>query len=277
MKTVLVTGASTGIGRATALRLDAAGWKVYAGVRSDEAGAVLAGLASERLQPLIVDVTDAATCAAAMATVGGSLDGLVNNAGIAVGGPLETVALDELRNQLEVNVVGQVAMTQAALPALRAARGRIVFTSSVGGKMAAPFIGPYAASKFALEAIADSLRIELMQWGIEVCVVAPGSVATPIWDKGAGQIDDVTGGMTDAQRSLYAGSIEAFRKVLIDTGKRGVAPEKVAAAIEDALTASRPRLRRGIGLDARGQLAAASVLPKRVMNKIVVRVMGLPR
>lgn len=277
MKTVLVTGASTGIGRATALRLDRAGWRVLAGVRSAEAGEVLAERGSARLVPVIVDVTDAEQVAAAAAVAGPSLDGLVNNAGIAIGGPLEAIELDELRRQFEVNVIGQVAMTQAVLPALRTAGGRVVFTSSVGGKVSTPFIGPYAASKFALEAIADALRMELRRWGIEVAVVAPGSVATPIWEKGKGQVDEAEGRLADTHRALYGEALGALRTTLVKTAERGVPPEDVAAAIEHALTASRPRTRVTIGRDAKVQLALASILPKRAMGALVTRAMGLPR
>jgi len=226
---------------------------------------------------VIVDVTDAAQVAAAAATVGGTLDGLVNNAGIGIGGPLEIVAIDDLRHQLEVNVVGQVAMTQAVLPALRAARGRIVFTSSIGGLVTAPFIGPYQASKHALEAIAGSLRAELVPWGIEVCVVGPGSVATPIWEKSSQQAADATATLTPEHRALYGPALEAFEGVIASTGASGVPPDDVARAIEAALTDSRPKPRVTIGRDAKVQLVMSRVLPPRVFNRVVARIMRLPR
>jgi NAD(P)-dependent dehydrogenase (short-subunit alcohol dehydrogenase family) len=277
MKTALVTGASTGIGRATALRLDRAGWKVYAGVRSDAAAATLADLGSERLEPVVVDVTNAEQVADAAARVGGTLDGLVNNAGIAIGGPLEVVPIEDWRRQLEVNVVGQVAMTQAMLPALRAVRGRIVFMSSIGGRVAAPFLGPYGASKHAIEAIASSLRGELMPWGIEVSVIGPGSVATPIWEKGRQQADDAGARLTPAQRELYGPTLDAFAEVVVKTGEAGVPPDEVARAIEAALTDAKPKTRVTIGRDAKGQLIAARVLPTRAFNRVVRRAMKLPR
>ena len=183
---VVVTGSSTGIGRACALGLDRAGFAVYAGVRKAEDGDALRA-AAPRLEPLIVDVTDGEAIAAAAERVreatGGRLAGLVNNAGVAVAAPVEGVALDELRRQLEVNVVGQVAVTQAFLAMIRAARGRIVFMSSIGGRNALPFVSPYNASKHAIEAIGDSLRQEMRPFGVEVSIIEPGSVATPIWDK----------------------------------------------------------------------------------------------
>jgi len=277
MKTVLITGASTGIGQATALQLDAAGWKVFAGVRTEAAGQVLAERASEHLQPVIVDVTNAEQVAAAAAAVGERLDGLFNNAGIAVGGPLEVVEIEDLRHQLEVNVVGQVAMTQAVLPALRGARGRIVFTSSIGGLVTAPFIGPYQASKHALEAIAGSLRAELAPWGVEVCVVGPGSVATPIWDKGAEQAQSGAARLTTEQRTLYGASLEAFGKVVAKTAAAGVPADDVAKVVEAMLTDPKPKTRVTIGRDAKIQLAASRVLPTRVMNRVIARAMNLPR
>ena len=180
---VLVTGASTGIGEATARRMKAAGWEVFAAARKD---GDLERLRGEGLTPLKLDVTDAGSIAAAKAEVGGrKLHGLVNNAGVAVSGPIEHVPLDELRRQLEVNLVGQVAVIQAFLPNIREAKGRIVNVSSIGGRIALPLVGPYAASKVGLEAVSDSLRRELRPWGIHVSVIEPGAVVTPIWEKGA--------------------------------------------------------------------------------------------
>ena len=172
---VLITGASRGIGRACALRLDRRGFDVIAGVRSEEAGRRLVAEASDRLRVIHLDVTDAAAVRAAADAAGDRLDALVNNAGIAVGGIVEMLSLDDLRRQLEVNVVAQVAVTQAMLPAVRTARGRIVFISSVSGRVSSPVLTPYTASKFALEAIADGLRVELRPWGIDIVLVEPGS------------------------------------------------------------------------------------------------------
>src|SRR5688500_9161604 len=185
---VVITGASTGIGRACAIDLDGRGFRVFAGVRKDEDGE---RLRSERpsIEPLRIDVTDAGEIAAARDRVGEEvgergLAGLVNNAGIAVPGPLEHLPLDEIRRQLEVNVLGQIAVTQAFLPLLRTARGRIVNIGSIGGRVALPLLGPYAGSKHAMEGISDSLRRELRPWGIEVSLVRPGPIATEIWERG---------------------------------------------------------------------------------------------
>ncbi|MEK7693262.1 MAG: SDR family oxidoreductase, partial [Chloroflexota bacterium] len=186
-RSVVITGASTGIGEACALHLDALGWRVFAGVRKGADGEALQRKASARLIPVRIDVTDQASIASACDAVAQELgarglDGLVNNAGIAVAAPLEFVPIDDLRRQLEINVIGQIAVTQAFLALIRTARGRIVNIGSVSGKLATPFTGPYSASKFAMEALTDALRIELRPWKIEVSIVEPGSIATPIWE-----------------------------------------------------------------------------------------------
>jgi NAD(P)-dependent dehydrogenase (short-subunit alcohol dehydrogenase family) len=185
---VLITGASTGIGRAAALRLEATGWQVFAGVRRQEDAEALRAVAGNRLTPLTLDVTDGAQIAAAAEQVSaeseGGLDGLVNNAGVAVPSPLETIPIEDFRRQVEVNLTAQVAVTQALLPQVRAARGRIVFISSIGGRIAFPLTGAYHAAKFGIEAIGDVFRQELRPWEISVSIVEPGSIDTPIWDRG---------------------------------------------------------------------------------------------
>jgi NAD(P)-dependent dehydrogenase (short-subunit alcohol dehydrogenase family) len=277
MRTVLVTGASTGIGRATALHLDARGWRVWAGVRSELASAALRRAAGPRLRTLNLDVTDAAAIEAAADQIGGSLDALVNNAGIAPGGPLEGFDLHQLRDLLEVNVVGQLAVTQALLPALRSARGRIVFMSSVSGVVALPFVGPYAASKHALEAIAGSLRGELAPWGIEVCVVGPGSVRTPIWDKAVAQVGSVADHLPDRAANLYATELGQVEKTLRKVGDAGVSPERVAEVVHRVLVDPRPRTRTTVGPDAVVQIAASRLLPPRTFNRAIRRAFGFSR
>ena len=189
-----------------------------------------------------LDVTDAAQIQAAAEGVE-ELHALVNNAGIAIAMPLEFVPLDELRHQLEVNLVGQVAVTQAFLPALRRARGRIVFVGSIAGKSALPFLGPYAASKHALEAVADSLRLELRPWGIHVSIVEPGSIKTPIWTRGAAKADELLASDDRGAAELYGDRVAAFRRVAAKRGAGGAPAEKVAEVVESALTAERPRAR----------------------------------
>lgn len=280
-RVVIVTGASTGIGAATAVRLAGAGWRVYAGVRREADGEALSTQApGTDLRPIRVDVTDADALASAARRVAeendGRLDGLVNNAGIAVAGPLELVPLDLLRRQFEVNVVGQVASTQAFIPALRAARGRIVFMSSVGGRVGQPFVGPYTGSKHALEAIGDALRMELRPWGIRVSLIEPGAVRTPIWDKGQRDADDLLGQVPEAE-GLYGAAIERMRELAREEARRGVPPERVAAAVEHALTSARPRQRYPVGPEARVLLTTRRVLPGRAVDELILRVAKLPR
>jgi NAD(P)-dependent dehydrogenase (short-subunit alcohol dehydrogenase family) len=280
VRTALISGCSTGIGRATALRLDASGWTVFAGVRRDGDAEALAAAGSDRLAPLIVDVTDAATIAAAAEQVdAGSpagLGALVNNAGVAYTGPLELVPLDELRHQLEVNLVGQVAVTQALIPALRKARGRIVNVTSIGGIVATPFYGPYVASKFALEAISDCLRGELRPWGIETIAIEPGSIDTEIWNTGLEQFDRTEQRLPAAAEPLYGRAIKSLRRTSRETGNRGIPADVAAAAIERALTARRPRARYRVGRDAHAMAALSRILPDRTWDRVLARIMRLP-
>jgi NAD(P)-dependent dehydrogenase (short-subunit alcohol dehydrogenase family) len=273
---VLITGASTGIGEATALKLDEAGFRVFAGVRKPEDGEQLKAKASDRLsvvQPL--DVTDTDSIASALAQVeselgGEPLRGIVNNAGIGSGGPLEAIDLDEFRKSLEVNTVGALAVTQVFLPLLRSSRGRIVNMSSIGGRLAQPFAGPYIASKFALEGVNDVLRRELIPWGIDVIAIEPGTIATPIWEKSSGKAEELLAGMTPEQRELYGKRAEKMAKVLARQTKRGAPPSKVADAVQHALTAKRPRTRYLIG-DAHMLIALKWLLPTRLLDRLLYR------
>ncbi len=265
-RSVLVTGASSGIGLASALRLSRAGWRVYGGVRTS---ADADALRAQGVEPLQLDVTDAGQIASAAEAVGSELDGLVANAGIAVAAPLELVPLDELRRQLEVNVVGQVAVTQALLPALRRARGRIVLMGSIGGRSALPFLGPYAASKHALEAFADVLRVELQPWGIAVSIVEPASVKTAIWTKGAAHADAMRESMQPETDELYAARMGRFRDVALKRGP-GIDPDVVAKTVEHALTATRPKARYLVGRDAHLR-AWIERLPPRLRDRVLAK------
>jgi NAD(P)-dependent dehydrogenase (short-subunit alcohol dehydrogenase family) len=273
--TVLLTGASTGIGHATALRLAGSGWTVLAGVRKAADGEALKAEGGERVVPIMLDVTDAAQIAAAAAEVDerGRLDALVNNAGIGFGGPLELVPIDDLRNQLEVNVLGPVALTQALLPALRRARGRILFISSVGGRVAMAFTAPYAASKHAIEAIGDALRVELRSSNVQVALIEPGSVATPIWDKAHVQADAVS--IPPELQGAYGNVPAAMNKVLEETARRGVPPERVAETIERALGARRMKARYVVGTDAKVMLLLKALLPDLLFDRVVRRALGV--
>jgi NAD(P)-dependent dehydrogenase (short-subunit alcohol dehydrogenase family) len=271
----LITGASTGIGQATSLRLARAGWTVLAGVRKSEDGERLAGEEpGGRIQPVQLDVTDAAQIAAAAARVGeGGLDALVNNAGMGIGGPLEVLTDEEWRRQFDVNFFGQIAVTRALLGALRRARGRIIFISSIGGRVAMGFNGPYAASKHAIEAVGDALRVELHNSGIQVALIEPGSVATPIWDKSRGEADRLT--IPPQLQQQYGAVAGKLDKVLEETGRRGIPPEAVAETIEKALRSSRMPSRVLVGRDAKVMFAVRRVLPDRVFDRIVRSRLGL--
>jgi NAD(P)-dependent dehydrogenase (short-subunit alcohol dehydrogenase family) len=262
MRSALVTGASTGIGEACAHRLVRTGWRVFAGVRRE-------GDAPEGTEEVILDVTDAEQIAAAAQAIP-ELHGLVNNAGIALAAPLEFIPVDELRRQLDVNVIGQVAVTQAFLPKLRETRGRIVFMGSIAGRSALPFLGAYASSKHALEAIADSFRVELEPFGIGVTIVEPGTILTPIWTKSAAVADAMAERMPPALAELYGQRIAVFRKLAAKRGAGGASAERVAAVVEDALTADRPATRKLVGRDARLR-AGLQRLPDRARDRLIRR------
>ncbi len=273
--TVLVTGSSTGIGRATALKLDQIGFTVFAGVRNPADGEPLQAGASDRLQPLIVDVTDEDTIFAAVERIdeasGGKLAGLVNNAGIGFGGPVEHVKVERFRQMLEVNLVGQFAMIQAFLPMLRRARGRIVNLSSIGGRVAIPLNGPYTASKFALEGLSDSLRRELRPQGVSVSLIEPGAVKTPIWDKALVDADEMEAGLPPEAHENYGVFLRAVRGEITKLAESGVPPEEVADRIADALTAPSPKTRYMIGREAKARWAIAKRVPDRTMDWLVAR------
>ncbi len=284
----LITGASRGIGRATALRLARSGWEVLAGVRDAGAGEALVREApGGRLRAIELDVTDAGQIAAAAALIdadgtgtgtgngtgAGRLDALVNNAGIGLGGPLEILPAEDLRQQFDVNVFGQVAVTRALLPALRRARGRVVFLSSIGGRVSLAFNGPYAASKHAIEAIGDALRVELYRSHVQVALIEPGSVATPIWEKSKQLAQSVI--VPPEFEQLYGDIPAKLEGVLADTARRGIAPEVVAETIERALTARRMRARYVVGREARMMVAVRALLPDHVFDRLTRRALKL--
>jgi NAD(P)-dependent dehydrogenase (short-subunit alcohol dehydrogenase family) len=263
-RAALVTGASSGIGAACATRLAGAGWRVFAGVRR-------AGDAPAGTEEVLLDVTDGDQVRAAAERIE-ELHGLVNNAGIAIAIPLEFIPLEELRRQFEVNVVGQVAVTQAFLPHLRRSRGRIVFIGSIAGQSALPFLGPYAASKHALEAVTDTLRVELRPFGVDVALVQPGTIKTPIWTKSAAVADGLANGAGAELASLYGERIATFREVALKRGAKGASAEDVARVVEAALTVERPRTRKLVGLDAKVR-AGIERLPDRLRDRVYERVL----
>ena len=278
---VLVTGASSGIGRATALHLAEKGYRVFAGVRKQKDADSLEAEASGDLTPVKLDVAKAADIEAAEKKVRRAvgkegLYGLVNNAGIGDGGPVEFVPIEDFKRVIDVNLTGQVAMTQAFLPLIRRATGRIVFITSIGGKIATPFMSPYHASKFGLEAVADSLRREVKPWGIEVIVIEPGNIATEIWQKGAESADvQRQNAPAEAQR-LYGAQIDRFEEVLKEADTRGIEPVKVGKVIRRALEARRPRTRYLVGSDAKVARNIERALPNRVFDRVIRGRLKLP-
>lgn len=280
-RAIVITGASTGIGAACALHLDRSGFAVFAGVRKSEDGVALQKGASDRLVPLELDVTDSAGIQKSRAVVSEvtkerGLFGLINNAGIAVVGPLEAVPISDLRQQLEVNVIGQVAVTQTFLPLIRQARGRIVNIGSIAGLSTMPLMGPYSASKFALEAITDALRLELQQWGIHVSIIEPGAIATPIWNKSAIEAAEREAAIETELRTLYKPLVAAVRKVVGKASKRAISPDVVARVVEDALTAATPKTRYRVGTDAKLRALMVKLLPDRLSDKLLTAILKLP-
>jgi NAD(P)-dependent dehydrogenase (short-subunit alcohol dehydrogenase family) len=260
----LVTGTSTGIGRATAIHLANLGYEVLAGVRNAED-------APPGLEPIKLDVTSADDVAAAAERIGPTLHALVNNAGIAVNGPIEVAAVSEWRRQFEVNLFGQVAVTQALLPALINTKGRIVNISSIAGRVAFPLVGPYTASKFALEAVTDVLRREVEPHGVRVIGVEPGTIATPVWEKSRAEGERLLAAMPPETRRRYDGLVAGVMRRVERAGRTGIPPEAVAEVIGRALDARRPRTRYVIGREAKLQAGAARLLPDRVFDTLVRR------
>lgn len=276
MPSVLVTGASRGIGHASALRLAQAGYDVFAGVRRATDADDLVAAAGGRVVPVVLDITDAQQVAALADVLPSSLDAVVNNAGIVVGGPLEALPVDELRRQLEVNVVGQVAVTQAVLPRLRSARGRVIFVSSVSGEVATPMTGAYNASKFALEGLADALRLELWPWRIRVVVVQPVQTDTDMWRRAEDELDAGVAGLSPEHRALYAAHIDGMRRSIPRSQRAAVPADNVARTIVRAVTARRPRPRYVVGAAARAQVTVARLLPTAALDAALRRQGGVP-
>ena len=271
-KTIVITGASTGIGRACALRLAQAGFEVFGGVRKEEDGETLRREASAGLTPLMLDVTNEDSIQAAVETVsgitGGTLFGLMNNAGIGGSGPVEVTPIEETRKLIEVNLIGVLATTKAFLPLLREGRGRIINTGSMFGLCALPTRSNYAASKFALEGITDSMRLEFRPFGMNVSIIEPGAIETPIWRKGGATRERVLAETDPEILGLYASVGKFFKQALYDQSK--LPPEKVADVVLDAFTARRPKARYLIGKDAR-RLALIERLPTRLRDWVFYR------
>ncbi len=253
------------------------GWDVYATVRGVQDGEQLVGEAPDgRIHPVELDVTDDGQVASLAAALPERLDAVVNNAGIVVAGPLESLSADELRHQFDVNVVGSVAVTSALLPKLRASRGRIVFLSSLSGRVSTPMTGAYNASKFAIEAIADAWRVELAPWGVKVVLIEPAMTDTDMWRQAPETLSTSEAGMSAEHRELYAKHIAGMRKTIPRMQRMAKPVEGVAAMIERALSASRPRARYVVGADVRAQAALSAITPTRVMDAASRLLAGIP-
>ena len=279
MQSVVITGASTGIGWATAKLLLERGFRVFGSVRKQADADRLRGEFGANFTPLLFDVTDEAAVLAAAREVraalnGETLFGLVNNAGIAVAGPVLELAADEFRRQMDVNVIGPIIATQAfgpllgSDPSLKGPKGRIVMISSVAGKNGNPLTAAYAASKHAIEGLSESLRREMMLFGIDVIIIAPGPVKTPIWSK-AEEVD-----ISVYKNSPFFPALERVRKFMLHLGEIGLPAEKIAERIADALTSASPKVRYQITPDPMRRLMTA-VLPKRTVDKIIAKRLGL--
>jgi NAD(P)-dependent dehydrogenase (short-subunit alcohol dehydrogenase family) len=267
---LLVTGASTGIGRACAIRFAELGYKTFAGVRKKSDGESLAADPSGNIVPVLLDVTRRESIDAALATVGDEpLAGLINNAGVAILGPVELLSIDAWRKQFEVNVLGLVAVTQAFLPLLRRGRGRIVNIGSIAGRSALPGSGAYDSSKFAVEAITDVLRIELHASGITVSLIEAGAVATPIWEKSLREVDDLSREVGPDEYARYTALMSAVRHEATESARKAIPVSAVVKAVEHAMTARNPKTRYLVGRDAWFWLLL-NLLPDKWRDRLIL-------
>jgi NAD(P)-dependent dehydrogenase (short-subunit alcohol dehydrogenase family) len=278
---VVITGASTGIGEATALRLAAGGYQVFAGVRKQADAERLGSQSLPNLVPIIIDVTDSETIEAAYKEVEGvvgekGIVGLFNNAGVSWGGPLEFQDMAEIRALFDANVFGVLQVTQVFMPLVRRGHGRIICTGSIGGRITSPFVGIYSASKAAVASLCHALRLELRPWGIEVICIEPGSIATPIWDKGLDAFDKALAKMPEKASEYYGDMIEPLRKLTRMQGERGIPPSRVAEVVERALTAAHPQPRYLVGNDARA-MSLLGRMPDRARDAVLARFIGIPK
>lgn len=278
--TVVITGASTGIGEACALLLDQLGFSVFAGVRKESDAQALKQKASPRLTPIFLDVTDADSIQAAVEMVSQAVGsqgicGLVNNAGVVVPGPLELVGIADFHQQLLVNVTGQLAVTQAFLALLRLHSGRIVNMGSISGISPSPFTGAYNTSKFALEGLTDVLRMELKPWNISVSLIEPGAIATPIWSKSFVQSDVARATLSESAEHLYGKAMNSVRQRIEAIASKGISPDIVAQAVVHALTSKKPKTRYLVGSDAKLGAFLKGILPDRFHDRVILFSMGL--
>jgi len=276
MPSVLVTGAGRGIGKSIVEYLARRGWDVIAGVRTKRDAAAVTALDPQRISSVILDITDAEHIAALDELLPERLNAIVNNAGVVVTGPMETVTTEDWRKELEINVIGQLAVTRAVLPRLRESRGRVVFMSSLNGRLSMPLVGAYCASKFALEAAADSLRMELRPWNIDVAIVEPAQTDTDMWRTADDMVEQFEAALTAEQRDLYARHIAGLKKSIPLSQKLAVPAEKVSAVVAKALTARSPRSRYVVGVGPKLQVSLMTNLPTSLSDFVLRRIAGQP-
>jgi NAD(P)-dependent dehydrogenase (short-subunit alcohol dehydrogenase family) len=279
---VLVTGAAAGIGKECALILDRSGFRVFAGIRNEKAADELRRLASELLFPVMLDITDGRQIAEAADTVAKELGpdrglfGLVNNAGIVMGGPLEFLPIDKLRRQMEVNVIGHMAVTQAFLPLIRMGHGRIVNIGTAGCHLPVPFLAAYQASKIAIESLAVGLRRELSPWGIHVSIIEPGIIETGLWDKSYAELDRIQAELPARGKEFYTSSLGAGRRFIENMRRKATVPAKsVAENVRQCLEARRPKTLYVVGKGARLPYLIAKFFPDRLADWGVRKALGM--
>jgi NAD(P)-dependent dehydrogenase (short-subunit alcohol dehydrogenase family) len=267
MPSVLVTGAGRGIGLAITEHMSQRGWDVYAAARSESALHRLDRLSN--VHPIALDITDRSAIATLPEQLPAALNGVVNNAGIIVNGPVEGLSIDDLERQLDVNVIAQIAVTQAVLPKIRDARGRLVFISSVSGFITTPGTGAYNASKYAIESLGDALRMELRPWKIPVSLIQPGPIRTDMWGDALDEYDRMTKQLTEEHRQLYASHLAGNRKLLGRIQKLAADPKKVVKAVDHALTSRRPKRRYLLDIASRAQKAIVAVTPTAINDAVL--------
>ena len=277
MPSVLVTGAARGIGRAVVEHLASTGWDVIAGVRSEEDANAITKVDPQRVSAVILDITNAEHIAKLPDALPSRLDAVVNNAGVAVGGPVETVTPEEWRKVFEVNVIGQFAVTSAVLPKLRESRGRVLFISSVNGRIATPMLGPYSASKFALEAACDALRVELRGWGVSVVLIEPAQTDTDMWRTADDMVAEIDTAMSPQQRELYAKHVAGMKKFVPRARRMASPTAKVVAVVQEALTTRRPKARYVVALLPKLQTLFVTNMPVGLRDRLMTVMVGLPR
>lgn len=280
MRSVVITGASSGIGESCVRYLASRDWRVFATVRKEEQAVRLKQVSPGNISPILLEITDQSSIRQLAETVyselkDAGLNGLVNNAGVAFSNAIEFLDLSDLRGQLEVNFVGQVAVIKALIPLLRKGKGRIVNISSTSGRIALPFLSPYASSKFALEAMSDALRVELRPWGIKVSIVEPGSIKTPIWDKSVQTAQERKRNLPPEAFELYGKVFNKFQETASEIGRTGLSPQKVSRAIELALISRRPKARYVIGKGTRWFLLVERFIPVWLRDWFIARQVGI--